>query len=47
MAASTSMVIFSQCGFASVMVANEIVEDVQWRKLESVANVADRLSESG
>jgi methionine synthase II (cobalamin-independent) len=36
-----------QCGFASVMVGNEIDEDVQWRKLGSVANVADRLWGSG
>jgi len=36
-----------QCGFASVMVGNEIDEDVQWRKLESVANVANRLWGSG
>jgi 5-methyltetrahydropteroyltriglutamate--homocysteine methyltransferase len=36
-----------QCGFASVMVGNEIDEDVQWRKLESVAHVADRLWGSG
>jgi 5-methyltetrahydropteroyltriglutamate--homocysteine methyltransferase len=32
-----------QCGFASVMVGNEIDEDAQWRKLELVARVADRL----
>jgi 5-methyltetrahydropteroyltriglutamate--homocysteine methyltransferase len=32
-----------QCGFASVMEGNEITEDVQWRKLELVARVADRL----
>jgi len=32
-----------QCGFASVMVGNEIDEDTQWRKLELVARVADRL----
>jgi methionine synthase II (cobalamin-independent) len=32
-----------QCGFASVMVGNEIDEDTQWRKLELVADVADRL----
>ncbi len=36
-----------QCGFASVMVGNEIDEDAQWRKLESVANVANRLWGSG
>ena len=32
-----------QCGFASVMEGNEITEEVQWRKLELVAEVADRL----
>jgi 5-methyltetrahydropteroyltriglutamate--homocysteine methyltransferase len=32
-----------QCGFASVMVGNEIDEDTQWRKLELVSRVADRL----
>jgi len=36
-----------QCGFASVMVGNEIDEDVQWRKLDLVAGVADRLWGSG
>jgi len=36
-----------QCGFASVMVGNEIDEDAQWRKLESDANVANRLWGSG
>jgi 5-methyltetrahydropteroyltriglutamate--homocysteine methyltransferase len=32
-----------QCGFASVMVGNEITEDAQWRKLALVGRVADRL----
>jgi 5-methyltetrahydropteroyltriglutamate--homocysteine methyltransferase len=32
-----------QCGFASVMVGNEIDADTQWRKLELVSRVADRL----
>ena len=32
-----------QCGFASVMVGNETDEDTQWRKLELVGRVADRL----
>jgi 5-methyltetrahydropteroyltriglutamate--homocysteine methyltransferase len=41
------LAISAQCGFASVMVGNEIDEDVQWRKLESVAHVADRLWGSG
>jgi 5-methyltetrahydropteroyltriglutamate--homocysteine methyltransferase len=33
----------TQCGFASVMEGNEIDADVQWRKLDLVARVADRL----
>jgi 5-methyltetrahydropteroyltriglutamate--homocysteine methyltransferase len=37
------LAISPQCGFASVMVGNEIDEDSQWRKLELVADVADRL----
>jgi methionine synthase II (cobalamin-independent) len=37
------LAISPQCGFASVMVGNEIEEDTQWRKLELVADVADRL----
>jgi 5-methyltetrahydropteroyltriglutamate--homocysteine methyltransferase len=37
------LAISPQCGFASVMVGNEIDENVQWRKLELVARVADRL----
>jgi 5-methyltetrahydropteroyltriglutamate--homocysteine methyltransferase len=37
------LAISSQCGFASVMVGNEIDEETQWRKLELVARVADRL----
>src|SRR4029453_6846840 len=41
------LAISPQCGFASVMVGNEIDEDVQWRKLESVAHVADRLLGGG
>ena len=32
-----------QCGFASVVVGNRIDEDVQWRKLELVGRVADRV----
>jgi 5-methyltetrahydropteroyltriglutamate--homocysteine methyltransferase len=36
-----------QCGFASVMVGNDTDEDVQWRKLELVGGVADRLWGSG
>ena len=37
------LAISSQCGFASVMVGNEIDEGAQWRKLELVGRVADRL----
>jgi methionine synthase II (cobalamin-independent) len=37
------LAISPQCGFASVMVGNEIDEDTQWRKLELVAAVAERL----
>jgi 5-methyltetrahydropteroyltriglutamate--homocysteine methyltransferase len=32
-----------QCGFASVMEGNDIDQEVQWRKLELVSHVADRL----
>jgi len=37
------LAISPQRGFASVMVGNEIDEDTQWRKLDLVARVADRL----
>jgi methionine synthase II (cobalamin-independent) len=37
------LAISPQCGFASVMVGNEVDEDVQWRKLELIGRVADRL----
>jgi 5-methyltetrahydropteroyltriglutamate--homocysteine methyltransferase len=37
------LAISPQCGFASVVVGNEIDEDTQWRKLELVGSVADRL----
>src|SRR4249920_1252258 len=40
------LAISPQCGFASVMVGNEIDEDTQWRKLELVSRVADRLWDS-
>ncbi len=33
----------TQCGFASVMEGNAIDEDVQWRKLELVGRLADRV----
>jgi 5-methyltetrahydropteroyltriglutamate--homocysteine methyltransferase len=32
-----------QCGFASVVEGNEIDEATQWRKLELVARVAERV----
>ncbi len=41
------LAISPQCGFASVMVGNEIDEDTQWRKLELVARVAERLWNGG
>ena len=37
------LAISPQCGFASVMLGNEIDEDIQWRKLDLVGRVADRL----
>ena len=37
------LAISPQCGFASVMVGNETDEEIQWRKLELVGRVADRL----
>jgi 5-methyltetrahydropteroyltriglutamate--homocysteine methyltransferase len=37
------LAISPQCGFASVMVGNDLNEDIQWRKLELVSRVADRL----
>lgn len=37
------LAISPQCGFASVMVGNATNEDAQWRKLELVGRVADRL----
>jgi 5-methyltetrahydropteroyltriglutamate--homocysteine methyltransferase len=37
------LAISPQCGFASVMVGNEIDEGVQWRKLELVGRVASRI----
>jgi 5-methyltetrahydropteroyltriglutamate--homocysteine methyltransferase len=41
------LAISPQCGFASVMVGNAIDEDVQWRKLELVGRVADRVWDGG
>jgi 5-methyltetrahydropteroyltriglutamate--homocysteine methyltransferase len=37
------LAVSTQCGFASVIEGNEIDEVVQWRKLELVARVADRV----
>jgi 5-methyltetrahydropteroyltriglutamate--homocysteine methyltransferase len=37
------LAISPQCGFASVLVGNDTNEDAQWRKLELVGRVADRL----
>ena len=37
------LAISPQCGFASVMVGNEIDEATQWRKLDLVGRVVDRL----
>ena len=37
------LAISPQCGFASVVHGNQIDEDDQWRKLELVGRVADRL----
>jgi 5-methyltetrahydropteroyltriglutamate--homocysteine methyltransferase len=37
------LAISPQCGFASVMLGNETNEDAQWRKLELVGRVADRI----
>ena len=37
------LAISPQCGFASVMIGNDIDEDTQWRKLELVGRIADRL----
>ena len=37
------LAISPQCGFACVMVGNDTDEDAQWRKLELVGRIADRL----
>jgi 5-methyltetrahydropteroyltriglutamate--homocysteine methyltransferase len=37
------LAISPQCGFASVMVGNDIDAEVQWRKLDLVGRIADRL----
>ena len=37
------LAVSTQCGFASVIEGNEIDEETQWRKLELIARVADRV----
>ncbi len=37
------LAISPQCGFASVMIGNDTDEDTQWRKLELIGRVADRV----
>jgi 5-methyltetrahydropteroyltriglutamate--homocysteine methyltransferase len=37
------LAVSTQCGFASVIEGNDIDEETQWRKLELVARVADRV----
>jgi 5-methyltetrahydropteroyltriglutamate--homocysteine methyltransferase len=37
------LAISPQCGFASVLVGNDTDADAQWRKLELVGRVADRV----
>lgn len=37
------LAISPQCGFASVLAGNDIDTDVQWRKLELVGRIADRV----
>jgi 5-methyltetrahydropteroyltriglutamate--homocysteine methyltransferase len=37
------LAISPQCGFASVMVGNDTNADAQWRKLELVGQIAERL----
>jgi 5-methyltetrahydropteroyltriglutamate--homocysteine methyltransferase len=37
------LAISTQCGFASVMIGNDTDDDIQWRKLELIGRVADRL----
>jgi 5-methyltetrahydropteroyltriglutamate--homocysteine methyltransferase len=37
------LAISPQCGFASVWEGNVTDEDIQWRKLELVGRVADRI----
>jgi 5-methyltetrahydropteroyltriglutamate--homocysteine methyltransferase len=41
------LAISPQCGFASTWEGNEIAEEIQWRKLEVVAEVADRVWDRG
>jgi len=37
------LAISPQCGFASVLVGNDTDADAQWRKLELVGRIADRV----
>jgi 5-methyltetrahydropteroyltriglutamate--homocysteine methyltransferase len=37
------LAVSTQCGFASVLEGNEVDEETQWRKLDLVARVADRV----
>ena len=37
------LAISTQCGFASEMAGNPIAEESQWKKLEMVVKVADRV----
>jgi 5-methyltetrahydropteroyltriglutamate--homocysteine methyltransferase len=37
------LAISPQCGFASTWEGNELAEESQWRKLEAVGRVADRV----
>jgi 5-methyltetrahydropteroyltriglutamate--homocysteine methyltransferase len=32
-----------QCGFASTYHGNEVTEDIQWRKLETLVEAADQI----
>lgn len=41
------LAISPQCGFCSVWEGNATDEDIQWRKLELVGRVADRIWERG
>ena len=38
-----NLAVSPQCGFASTYVGNEVTEDIQWRKLETLVEAADRV----